>query len=98
MAVFICLPCSVKAEIKVVLGVPLIEITDKNYQFSVCNSSPFSTKSSCLISSTSKKQVSQCLFLRFNNNIKLLKQQNTFLKVHVVSAVPTYILHQQYRI
>lgn len=102
MIVLLCLPCSIKREFKQALNIPVapIEHAQKTNKTAVCNTIATIEKQHHTVSSKQKRLPKLTPHLEFVLTPANLIQFNvfTFSESKSSSAVPIYILHEQYLI
>lgn len=102
MTVFVCLPCSVKREIKQALNVPVapIEPSQKTNKTVICHTFTKDGNKKKSVSAQQKDVLKPNNTFDFYFQQTLLFQHNIFKfsESKFSAAVPIYILHEQYLI
>lgn len=99
MTVFVCLPCSVKREIKQALDIPVAHLDKPNKTivcFSFTKADTQKSSVSCHKKDTPKIDYNYS-FTFFSFSI-LKHSASSFSEIRLVASVPIYILHEQYLI
>lgn len=103
MLLFVCLPCSAKREIKLVLDVPLNELkNDQNSNLSATCFINVNKNIKKALDSVKDKDLKKHFLSDFSDFQKVLTaskiQSTSFPEKKVFKIIPIYLLHEQYLI
>lgn len=101
LTAFVCLPCSLKREIKQTLNIPIAENTVKYNQSILCANYISGTHKNVSVSVKKKKETlnrNDHYFDNFQKAIVAYSLQASFAEKEISFSVPIFILNEQYLI